>query len=190
MANTCYNMYWITCENPEKAKKLCDFLNSQVESNKNYLDDVMKAINLSIDPNKDYRDDINSTPYIGADGQTVLFSTDSAWTPHPNSWNLICKEFDPYAKLLYYAEEPGCEIFASNHPNIVQKYFIDILLEKSEWYGIHDKKEIIGILQLILSTKVDDINHLIDLVHQKDFGEEYFVNIYPIKYTPLEDWSD
>lgn len=190
MANRCYNMYWITCENPEKAKKLCDFLNSQVESKQNYLDEVIKVINLSIDPNKDYRDYIDSIPYVGRDHQTVIFTTDSAWTPNPNTWNLICKEFDPHAQLLYYAEEPGCEIFASNNPKILLKYFIDISLKKSEWYGLYEEKEVIGILQLILSTKDDNINHLIDLVHQKDFGEEYFVNIYPIDYTPLEEWSN
>ena len=190
MANRCFNEYWITCENQEKAKKLCDFLNSQVENKQNYLDEVMKAINLSIDPNKDYRDYIDSIPYIGRDHQTVIFTTDSAWTPNPNTWNLICKKFDPNAKLLYYAEEPGCKIFASNNPKILLKYFIDISLKKSEWYGLYEEKEVIGILQLILSTKDDNINHLIDLVHQKDFGEEYFVNIYPIEYTPLEEWND
>ena len=190
MANRCFNEYWITCENQEKAKKLCDFLNSQVENKQNYLDEVMKAINLSIDPNKDYRDYIDSIPYIGRDHQTVIFTTDSAWTPNPNTWNLICKKFDPNAKLLYYAEEPGCKIFASNNPKILLKYFIDISLKNSEWYGLYEEKEVIGILQLILSTKDDNINHLIDLVHQKDFGEEYFVNIYPIEYTPLEEWND
>ena len=174
----------------KKQKKLCDFLNSQVENKQNYLDEVMKAINLSIDPNKDYRDYIDSIPYIGRDHQTVIFTTDSAWTPNPNTWNLICKKFDPNAKLLYYAEEPGCKIFASNNPKILLKYFIDISLKKSEWYGLYEEKEVIGILQLILSTKDDNINHLIDLVHQKDFGEEYFVNIYPIEYTPLEEWND
>ena len=124
MANRCFNEYWITCENQEKAKKLCDFLNSQVENKQNYLDEVMKAINLSIDPNKDYRDYIDSIPYIGRDHQTVIFTTDSAWTPNPNTWNLICKKFDPNAKLLYYAEEPGCKIFASNNPKILLKYLV------------------------------------------------------------------
>ena len=190
MANRCFNEYWIKCTTPEKAKKLCDFLESQFECKQNYLDDVMRAVNLPRDPEKDYRDYIDSHPSIDLDLRTVVFTTDSAWTPRPNSWNLVCQEIDPGAELLYYAEEPGCEIFASNNPAILAKYFIDIFLEESQWCGVYTKEEVIKILQLILSTTENDINHLIDLVNQKDFGEEYFVNIYPIDYLPLKEWSE
>lgn len=191
MSNPCFNDYYVKCETEQEAKNLCFFLTTHYKSNKLYIYDILK--NASLPTNDvDGRESLNGGAEISDDGKTVHFNTESAWSPQPNTWNKICKQFSKNSQLLYYAEEPSNDLLATNDKNLLKKYFLDISYKKGKVdiyeYGLFDKEKAIKLLQKILRTKTSDIKLLMQKVEDTDFDDNT-VSVHTLEFFDLNDWD-
>ena len=120
-------------------------------------------------------------------------ATESKWTPCPNAWEDIAKTFDENVIVYYEAEEPGCEIYASNDPDYVGHFIIDVwddsdLPEGVDLkYCIYSRAETISALQKLLETDTDNMSVLLYKLGNSKYSESVYV--HEIEYTPISDWA-
>lgn len=192
MANICSNDYHFIFSDAEKAKKFLDFVES-FDHDGSVYEMGIKA-NIEGAENRDVREWVQSAYVISPTAPNEIgVMTDSKWTPYPNAWEDIAKTFDENVIVYYEAEEPGCEIYASNDPDYVGHFIIDVC-DDSEFpegvslgWGPHSRAETISALQKLLEVDDDDIYTLLHkLVHSK-YSEDVYV--HEIEYTPISDWA-
>lgn len=194
MANRCSNLYWALCPTTEEANKLCKFLLGWYNTKEGCIDDIMKSVGIDPESIDNHRDYIDLEPCVQKGTTTVYFRTDSAWTPNPNTWQAICQKIVPECTLLYYAEEPGCEIFVSNNPEYYTKYYVDVYCEEACWNiengsDIYSEEDVVTLLQEVLSTREENIDRLFSRAKETDFGEDNSLTIEPIIYRSLNEWD-
>lgn len=192
MANICSNDYHFIFSDAEKAKKFLDFVES-FDHDGSVYEMGIKA-NIEGAENRDVREWVQSAYVVSPTAPNEIgVMTDSKWTPYPNAWEDIAKTFDENVIVYYEAEEPGCEIYASNDPDYVGHFIIDVC-DDSEFpegvslgWGPHSRAETISALQKLLEVDDDDIYTLLHkLVHSK-YSEDVYV--HEIEYTPISDWA-
>lgn len=192
MANICSNDYHFIFSDAEKAKKFLDFVES-FDHDGSVYEMGIKA-NIEGAENRDVREWVQSAYVVSPTAPNEIgVMTDSKWTPYPNAWEDIAKTFDENVIVYYEAEEPGCEIYASNDPDYVGHFIIDVC-DDSEFpegvslgWGPHSRAETISALQKLLEVDDDDIYTLLHkLVHSKYSKDVY---VHEIEYTPISDWA-
>lgn len=194
MANHCYNEFTVKCSNSVEAHKVLAALNNMYSKDIVYIDDCMKQVGIRVPKNMDYRDHICAEATQNNEDATVIyFTTESAWSPRPNSWKHLIQRISPTAKVYFYAEEPGQGIFQTNNPDYFDKYYVDIFLDKEvegveEGTNLCSKEEVISILQKLLRTSNDDIEDLLTLAEETDWGDNG-VYIYPIDSFDFMDYD-
>ena len=82
----------------------------------------------------------------------------------------------PEAELIYQAEEPGLQMYVTNDPSLESTYVLDIFdpvdkLEEIETNWEIDGNSLKEILQDLLETKEDNLDKLISLFKESDYGE-------------------
>ena len=55
-----------------------------------------------------------------------FIETETAWVPMLSMWQAIIDKIAPGIETIYNAEEPGCEIFWTNDPEIYGSYWVDV----------------------------------------------------------------
>ena len=192
MANICSNDYHFIFSDAEKAKKFLDFVESSDHEGSVYKMGI-KA-NIKDAENRDVREWVQSAYVVSPTTPNKIgVMTDSKWTPCPNAWEDIAKTFDENVIVYYEAEEPGCEIYASNDPDYVGHFIIDVwddgdLLKGVDLeYGIHSRVETISILQKLLETENDNMSVLLYKLGNSKYKEVVYV--HEIEYTPISDWA-
>ena len=105
--------------------------------------------------------------------EQINISTETAWAPMMQMWVMLCNKYLPDADIWFSAEEPGCELFESNDPDVIGKYYIDIWEppeefenEESMWDAGEDVA--IDFLQRVLKTDEKDINKLLEMQDELD----------------------
>lgn len=119
--------------------------------------------------------------------KTIQICTETAWTPMLKMWLLLMKEYLPDAKIIYSADEPGCEICATNDNDLAGRYLIDSwdALEGYEGFALSEK-ELVEILQEILISEETNISHLCDLLDESDYSN--YISIRQWEYVFPEEW--
>lgn len=128
--------------------------------------------------------------YLSDSKQEIYISTDTAWNPMPEMWLRLIEIYLPNdVEFIYSAEEPGCEIFATNDPDLIGNYHIDSWdeLEKYEEYCASEET-VVGILQELLNTKESKLENLLDEFDESDFSE--CMSIHPWEYVPPKVWFE
>ncbi|WP_443897971.1 hypothetical protein [Paraprevotella clara] len=70
------------------------------------------------------------------DGDTLRFTTETAWGPCNETFDLVCKKF-PSLCYYYQTEEPGMVIYATNDVSgkyFTDKYIVDMCTPDEEYY--------------------------------------------------------
>ena len=117
MANICSNDYHFIFSDAEKAKKFLDFVNT---SDQNSVYEMGIKAGIKNAEGRDVREWVEDAYTISpSDPREISVATESKWTPCPNTWEDIAKTFDENVIVYYEAEEPGCEIYASNDSDYV-----------------------------------------------------------------------
>ena len=191
MANLCSNSYRFVFSDGEKAKKFLNFVNT---SDQNSVYEMGIKAGIKNAEGRDVREWVEDAYIISPfDPHEISVATESKWTPCPNAWKDIAKTFDEDVVVYYEAEEPGCEIYASNDPDYVGHFIIDVwddgdLLEGVDLeYGIHSRVETISILQKLLETDSDNMSVLLYKLGNSKYKEVVYV--HEIEYTPISDWA-
>lgn len=192
MANICSNDYHFIFSDAEKAKKFLDFVESSDHEGSVYEMGIKANIKDAV--NRDVREWVQSACVVSPTAPNKIgVMTDSKWTPCPNAWEDIAKTFDENVIVYYEAEEPGCEIYASNDPDYVGHFIIDVwddsdLPEGVDLkYVIYSRVETISILQKLLKTDTDNMSVLLYKLGNSKYKEVVFA--HEIEYTPISDWA-
>lgn len=192
MANICSNDYHFIFSDAEKAKKFLDFVES-FDHDGSVYEMGIKA-NIEDAENRDVREWVQSAYVVSPTAPNEIgVMTDSKWTPYPNAWEDIAKTFDENVIVYYEAEEPGCEIYASNDPDYVGHFIIDVCDDSdlpecvSLALGPHSRAETISALQKLLETDDDDMSALLRKLGNSKYSEAVYV--HEIEYTPISDWA-
>lgn len=187
MANICSNDYHFIFSDAEKAKKFLDFVESSDHEGSVY--EMGIKANIKDAENRDVREWVQSAHVASPTTPNKIgVTTDSKWTPCPNAWKDIARTFDKNVVVYYEAEEPGCEIYASNDPDYVGHFIIDVCDDSNylEW-GPHSRVETISILQKLLKTDNDSMSVLLYKLMNSKYKEVVYV--HKIEYTPISDWA-
>ena len=137
------------------------------------------------DGHHDFEPDINCRGSINElqlqPGKIELF-TETAWSPYLEMWQLLCDRYLPDATICYTAEEGGNGIYNTNDPDMIGKYYIDIVdtppdeFETIEGNYEATEEELIKLLQKVLKTKVKDVSKLLDKLEESDHQEWLSIN--------------
>lgn len=191
MANICSNDYHFIFSDAEKAKKFLDFVESSDHEGSVY--EMGIKANIEDAENRDVREWVQRAYVVSPTAPNEIgVMTDSKWTPYPNAWEDIAKTFDENVIVYYEAEEPGCEIYASNDPDYVGHFIIDVCDDSdfpegvSLGWGPHSRAETISALQKLLETDDDDMYALLHKLVNSKYSEDVYV--HEIEYTPISDW--
>lgn len=109
-------------------------------------------------------------------GSQLLISTETAWVPMLQMWVKLLEKYMPEAELIYQAEEPGLQMYVTNDSSLESTYVLDIFDPVDKLEEIESNWEIDGnslkeILQDLLETKEDNLDKLISLFKESDYGE-------------------
>ena len=192
MANICSNDYHFIFSDAEKAKRFLDFVESS--DHKGSVYEMGIKANIKDAENRDVREWVQSAYIVSPTAPNKIgVMTESKWTPCPKAWEDIAKTFDENVIVYYEAEEPGCEIYASNDPDYVGHFIIDVwddsdLPEGVDLkYVIYSRVETISILQKLLETDTDNMSVLLYKLGNSKYKEVVYV--HEIEYTPISDWA-
>lgn len=192
MANICSNTYLFIFSDKEKAKKFLDFVENP--DCKGSVYELGIKANIEDAENRDVREWVQDAHVVSPTAPNKIgVMTDSKWTPSPNAWQDIARTFDEDVTVYYEAEEPGFEIFASNDPDYVGCYIIDVCDDSNlpndvdpEW--VNSRDETISTLQKLLGTDEDDMSVLLYKLRNSKYGETVYV--HEIVYSPISDWAE
>lgn len=193
MANICSNDYHFIFSDAEKAKKFLDFVES-FDHDGSVYEMGIKA-NIEDAENRDVREWVQSAYVVSPTAPNEIgVMTDSKWTPYPKAWRDIARTFDKNVVVYYEAEEPGFEIFASNDPNYVGCYIIDVNDDSDlpegvnlEW-GPNTRKKTISALQKLLGTDEGNLSVLLCKLENSKYKEAVYV--HEITYLSISDWAE
>lgn len=193
MANICSNDYHFIFSDEEKAKKFLTFVETSSNAGGSVYEMGIKA-HIEDAENRDVREWVQSAYVVSPTTPNKIgVMTDSKWTPYPNAWVDIAKTFDEYVIVYYEAEEPGCEIYASNDPDYIGRFIIDVCDDSDfpegvdlEW-GPHSRSETIAALQQLLETKDDNLSVLLYKLENSKYNEAVY--IHEITYSDISDWE-
>lgn len=122
----------------------------------------------------------------------VKISMEDAWTPKLPIWLKLTEMYlSKKGCLIYYADEPGCDILDTNDEARVGTYLVDdpdgILSDKDYWCDATED-ELVPILQAYLSTNETDFETLFDEFQEKHFDEDASVWLRKWAYTEATAW--
>ena len=107
----------------------------------------------------------------------ININTETAWGPMLEMWKLLCEKYLPGADIYYTAEESGNELYQTNDPDVIGKYYIDIVdTQPDEFEDVEGEyeaslEETVKLLQRIHKTKETDIDKLIKKHEMSDESE-------------------
>lgn len=191
MANICSNVYNFIFSDAEKAKKFLNFV--ETSDHEGSLYEMGIKANIKNAKSRETREWVKRAYVVSpTTPNKIEMMTDSKWTPCPNAWEDIAKTFDENVIVYYEAEEPGCEIYASNDPDYVGHFIIDVCDDSNfpegvdlEW-GPHSRVETISALQKLLETDDDNMSVLLYKLGNSKYSKDVYV--HEIEYTPISDW--
>ena len=101
----------------------------------------------------------------------INMSTETAWAPMMQMWQMIVDKYLPDADIWYTAEEPGNCIYESNDPDVIGKYYVDIWEPPEEFEdeeSIYEAEEddVIDFLQRVLKTEEKNIDVLLNMADE------------------------
>lgn len=123
---------------------------------------------------------------VNFDETEVGISVGDAWAPQLTVYAMLQEKFAPNCKLFYVAEEPGCDVYATNDPDYIDKWIVEVYDNpdfESLWYVSEDEAR--KFLQELLHTNSDDMDELTRLAYE---SEEYELSVHHFDEVPVADF--
>lgn len=186
MPNWCSTEIYINHEDDEKLKELynkIEYWTSKdwVENGfgHNWLGNVVEG--SGIGTYEEYRCR-GSIVYMDISSGQITISTETAWCPMLKMWQAVVDKYLPDAEIIYTADECGCEIYYTNDPYYVNKYYVDIF--DDDIYYDWTKKSVVEWLQEVLDTKEPNVDKLINMMYEAD---EDIGSVHKWKYVDISE---
>ncbi|MBQ1171963.1 MAG: hypothetical protein IIX48_05115 [Lachnospiraceae bacterium] len=191
MANWCTNTIKIYSEHKDKLAELEKSLNEW--TSKNYMDNgfgekwlgnivLGSGLGTIDEDEEDIDTDLEcrgALVDIDLTNECLWISTATAWKPMLQMWVRLLEKYLPDGKIIYYAEEPGWNVYCSNDPDMKDVYLLGFSnvneINEIIGYDINDfmngyeikEKDLRKCLQLLLKTDENDIETLIEQIASK-----------------------
>lgn len=119
----------------------------------------------------------------------LKIQTETAWNPMMKMWSMINERYNLGLDITYTAEEPGCELYLTNDPDIADTYIIDAydMDEIQTDYGV-EEKYVIRELQELLSTTEINIEKLISIFNESEYSDHMIIGKY--SFVEIEDLAE
>lgn len=106
----------------------------------------------------------------------IAIQTEDAWCPQFAPIVLLVEKYAPGSEFLFSAEEPGCDLFASNDPSVVGQWLVEVWEvydglpeEFNNLYELFSPQELKEVLQKWLQIN----GNIEDLVAKAESKYEY-----------------
>ena len=129
-----------------------------------------------------------SITWIECDDYQLLIDTETAWVPMLKMWVKLLEKYLPDAELIYSAEECGMGIYSTNDPCLKDCYIMDCYdMEdiESDWEA--SEETVRKILQELLKTDETDVEKLIELLNDSEYGDKMIVHKW--EYDDISVWE-
>lgn len=123
----------------------------------------------------------------------VEISQETAWAPAMRMWRLICEKHNFDCWIEFWAEEGGCELYATNDPDLEGSYEIDVFDDPPEWFGdaecVHEAslETVIEFLQKALKTDEPNLLKLRAMKEQSDDCDWFAIHEW--EHSDVSDWE-
>ena len=122
----------------------------------------------------------------------ININTETAWSPMLEMWKLLCDKYLPNAEIYYTADEGSNELYQTNDPDMIGKYYIDIVDDVPEEFDDIAESEyeateemVVKLLQRILHSDETDIKKLLDLHYESD--TEDWIHIHKWETVEIDE---
>ena len=116
----------------------------------------------------------------------LTVQTETAWNPMMKMWSMINEQYDLNLDIVYSAEEPGCELYLTNDPDIAGTYIIDAYdMDEIQTEYCIEEKYVVRELQELFSTTEIDIKKLINMFDESEYSERMSIGEY--SFVEIED---
>lgn len=116
----------------------------------------------------------------------LTVQTETAWNPMMKMWSMINEQYDLNLNIVYSAEEPGCELYLTNDPDIAGTYIIDAYdMDEIQTEYCIEEKYVVRELQELFSTTEIDIEKLINMFDESEYSERMSIGKY--SFVEIED---
>ena len=116
----------------------------------------------------------------------LTVQTETAWNPMMKMWSMINEQYDLNLDIVYSAEEPGCELYLTNDPDIAGTYIIDAYdMDEIQTEYCIEEKYVVRELQELFSTTEIDIEKLINMFDESEYSERMSIGEY--SFVEIED---
>ena len=130
-----------------------------------------------------------SIDYIELNNNMLSISTTTAWTPCLKMWQKICDKYlDKDYELVYVAEEPGCDIFATNDSSYVGKYILQSYCDNIESQDCLSEADLVQFLRRFLKTNNEKLDRLLDINSKSQPNEDFFA-LRKWEFVDVEYWD-
>ena len=137
---------------------------------------------------------------LNIDNSGISLQTETAWVPMIKMWKDICDKYFPSGyDIVYWAEEPGCDVYETNDYMYENSYVFDnqiesyddddcfneeelTLMKKYESMHSCSEDELVDILSEMLNTDEKDINKLLELFNESKFSDVVFITKWNFVY--------
>lgn len=125
----------------------------------------------------------------------ISISTETAWCPMLEMWQLLCEKHLKGAEIYYVADQDGDGMYQTNDPDVIGKYNIDIVdtvpdefedFAESNYEATQEV--VVELLQRVLRTLETDMDKLLRKLDVSDESE--WLHIHPWKTVELNEVID
>lgn len=206
MPNWCSTKITIHCKSEQDALRFADTIESSLKSVKmkngfgdTWLGNILLNLDLATVQRGEYEETIK-TDYrcrgtvldLFQSSNEVTIYTDTAWSPMLKMWTAVADKIlgEGNYEKYYTAEEPGCELYGTNDPNMVGRVFIDFfdnyeVLEKAFEDCDQSEEEFIEDAQRFMKTDEKDFYKLVKMLESGEYGES--ISVHKYEYYSWED---
>lgn len=144
-------------------------------------------------PNIRCRGSLNDLSY--EDGH-IHIRTETAWEPMLLMWDKLREKYLPDAEIWFNAEESGCGLYATNDPDIIGTFYVDVweppeeFADEESMYEV-DADCVVQFLQKVLKTEESDIKKLLEMSDEMfDSGDvEQWYSIHMWESAEITDFE-
>jgi len=124
MPNWCFNTIRIIGPNKESTEKFFKLL-SDWKTEDNWLGNIVEKSGIDDKKHEKYscRGSISYLDYDECD--QISIDTETAWGPTNEMWYALIEKYLPDGEFFYTSEEPGCGVYETNEPDLLDKYIYD-----------------------------------------------------------------
>ena len=202
MPNWCATTITLNCNNKKNAKFIYKNIEKWISSTKvdnswgfNWLGNILINSGLYDSEDTNFPRCRGCITYLDKYEEQVVIDTETAWVPMLRMWTEVCdKVFTGMVnEIMYTAEEPGCNLYWTNDPALLDQWIFDSSGETE--YDLSEKELRERLLEFLPKEvrkwhDCDDIYALAELCEKMQTDEGDYLWVHKYEFVPLAEIGD